>query len=93
MYAVGRKILVDITLQDLLSHRDRKVQVDVAILDFNKAFDTVPHSRLLGKLEYYGIDVVIYKWVSAFLNNREQRVVVNGSYSTPRALRWQGSEC
>ena len=72
-----------ITLQDLLSLRDRKVQVDVAILDFSKAFDTVPHSRLLGKLEYYGIDGVIHKWVSAFLNNREQRVVVNGSYSNP----------
>ena len=31
------------TLQDLLSHRDRKVQVDVAILDFNKAFDPSKH--------------------------------------------------
>ena len=72
-----------ITLQDLLSLRDRKVQVDVAILDFSKAFDTLPHSRPLGKLEYYGIDGVIPKWVSAFLNNRQQRVVVNGSYSNP----------
>ena len=72
-----------VTLHDLLSLRDRKVQVDVAILDFSKAFDTVPHKRLLGKLEYYGIDGTIHKWVSAFLNNREQRVVVNGSNSRP----------
>ena len=37
-------------MNDLLKHRDKCTQIDMAILDFSKAFDTVPHQRLLGKL-------------------------------------------
>ena len=55
--------------------------IDVAILDFSKAFDTVPHAGLLGKLEHYGIDSKILLWITIFLNNRKQRVVVDGSFS------------
>ena len=53
----------------------------VSILDFSKAFDTVPHAGLLGKLEHYGIDSKILLWITNFLNNRKQRVVVDGSFS------------
>ena len=56
--------------------------VDSIYLDFSKAFDTVPHRRLLGKLKAYGIQGKIYNWISAFLHNRTQEVVVNGSVST-----------
>ena len=52
----------------------------VAILDFSKAFDTVPHAGLLGKLEHYCIDSKILFWITNFLNNRKQRVVVDGSF-------------
>ena len=48
---------------------------------FSKAFDTVPHAGLLGKLEHYGIDSKILLWITNFLNNRKQRVVVDGSFS------------
>ena len=41
--------------------------VDVIYLDFAKAFDTVPHRRLIGKLEAYGIFGNILNWVKAFL--------------------------
>jgi hypothetical protein len=57
--------------------------VDSIYLDFSKAFDTVPHKRLLGKLEAYGIKGELHDWIKAFLTNRSQEIVVNGSKSAP----------
>ena len=67
-----------VTIQDLLSFRDKQIQVDMAILDFSKAFDTVPHKRLLGKLSFYGIKGPIIRWIEAFLVDKIQSVVVEG---------------
>jgi len=53
----------------------------MAVLDFSKAFDTVPHNRLLHKLRHYGIKGNTWKWISAFLKQRSQRVVVDGKHS------------
>ena len=69
------------TTHDLWSSFNTKSQIDVAILDFSKAFDTVPHAGLLGKLEHYGIDSKMLLWIINFRNNRKQRVVVDGSFS------------
>ena len=55
--------------------------VDVIYLDFAKAFDKVPHQRLIKKCKALGIDGKIVKWIDAFLNNRKQRVIVNGCSS------------
>ena len=49
----------------------------MVILDFSKAFDTVPHRRLLYKLQNYGITGTTHAWISSFLTQREQRVVVD----------------
>ena len=72
-----------LTLQDLLTFCDRKIQVDMAILDFSKAFDTVPHDHLLGKMEFYGIQGPLLKWTASFLKTRSQSVLVEGKYSKP----------
>ena len=40
-----------VTVHDLLNYFDQNKQVDTVILDFSKAFDTVPHQKLLHKLE------------------------------------------
>ena len=56
-------------------------QIDVILLDFSKAFDTVPHQRLLHKLKSYGITHHTLNWINAFLTNRTHQVLVNGSHS------------
>ena len=47
-------------------------------LDFAKAFDKVPHQRLLAKIKAAGIDGHVATWIASWLSNRTQRVVLNG---------------
>ena len=72
-----------LTTTDLAKAIDSKLQTDVGILDFSKAFDKVSHSKLVYKLEFYGITDNILNWIKSFLCNRTQSVVVESSYSTP----------
>ena len=51
------------------------------VLDFSKAFDRVPHERLLRKLDHYGVRGSTLKWIRAFLTNRVQQVKVEGATS------------
>jgi hypothetical protein len=50
-------------------------------MDFAKAFEKVPHQRLLYKLKFYGIKNQTLNWISAFLSNRTQTVVLDGESS------------
>ena len=68
-------------VDDWAKELDSGQQVDVAFLDMEKAFDTVPHELLKGKLHNYGIDKCTLKWIDAFLTNRKQQVRVNGEFS------------
>ena len=70
------------TIEDLASNLNNHLQTDLAILDFAKAFDKVPHSRLLNKLHYYGIRNKQHEWIREFLTGRTQRVIVEGKAST-----------
>ena len=64
--------------------RDRgQKQTDVIIMDFAEAFDKVPHRRLLYKLGYYGIRGSTHKWISSWLSERSQKVVLDGQASDP----------
>ena len=56
--------------------------VDTVYFDFKKAFDMVPHKRLIAKLEAYGIKGKILNWIKEFLSGREQTVIVNGEKSS-----------
>ena len=55
--------------------------MDVIYLDFAKAFDQVPHQRLLRKLERYGVSGRMLTWIRGWLLNRWQRVGVRGRWS------------
>ena len=46
-----------------------------------KAFDKVPHNRLISKLSSYGISKTVIKWIQDFLTARKFRVRVNLSHS------------
>ena len=48
-----------------------------------KAFDKVPHRRLLHKLDYYGIRGSTHKWINSWLSGRTQKVVLDGKASDP----------
>ena len=55
--------------------------MDVLYLDFAKAFDKVPHARLIAKCKGLGIDGKVLSWIKEWLSGRQQRVVLNGKYS------------
>ena len=55
---------------------------DVLLIDFSKAFDSVPHQRLLLKLNYYGITGNSLSWIENFLLDRTQYVQVSGTRSS-----------
>ena len=50
--------------------------VDEVMLDLSKAFDLVPHKRLVHKIKGYGVTNELAEWFEDFLRNREQRVVL-----------------
>jgi len=54
---------------------------DVIYLDYQKAFDTVPHKRLLKKLKWYEFDGKLLLWIENFLTDRQMRISVNGAYA------------
>ena len=57
-------------------------QTDIVVMDFAKAFDTVPHTHLLLKLRRLGVDPTTTGWISSFLKGRRQRVVLDGVMSS-----------
>ena len=71
-----------ITIDELAKNLDKGLQTDVAILDFSKAFDTVPHDKLLHKLDAYGIRGPLHTWIKSFLCERHMRVIVEGEASS-----------
>ncbi|CAM5102996.1 unnamed protein product [Eretmochelys imbricata] len=66
-------------------HVDKGDPGDIVYLDFQKAFDQVPHQRLLCKLSCHGIRGKILSWIENWLKDREQRVGINGKVS-----EWRG---
>ena len=70
--------------EEVLSHVNNDyADTDVLYLDFAKAFDKVDHSLLLQKLLRYGIKGKLHKWISSFLKDRFQSVIVDGMKSYP----------
>jgi hypothetical protein len=62
--------------QDIADSMDNGDKIDAIEIDFSKAFDLLPHDRLLMKIAISGVDSRIVAWVREFLRGRTQRVKV-----------------
>ena len=69
--------------------------VDTMHMDFQKAFNKVPHIRLISKIKNYGVHQSLLNWIHVYLQNRTQYVTIKNKTSTyttqlypefPRAL-------
>ena len=78
-------------IKDLHSSVDNGTQVDAVVMDFSKAFDKVPHNRLLFKLKEYGIDSNTLAWIGDFLGDRTKHVVHLRIYGTGRSITVSGA--
>ena len=65
-------------LESVTGLLDEDLPVDTVYLDFSKAFDKVPHARLIRKLKSHGITGHVSKWIESWLTGRQQRVIING---------------
>ena len=65
---------------------DDGLPVDVVYLDFQKAFDKVPHQRLLLKLKAHGIGNDVINWIEKWLTHTRQRVIVDGEISNWKSV-------
>jgi len=69
-----------LTVNDRAENIDNSTQVDASrqadaiLLDFAKAFDKVPNSHLLLKLNHYGIRNCTINWFTDFLTNHTRRI-------------------
>ena len=68
---------------NLLGQRKGGLDIGFCHMDYAKAFDKVPHRRLLHYLDYYGIRGSIHKCIDSWLSRRTQQVVLDGQYSDP----------
>ena len=73
-------------MDDLTVLTDDRKAIDIVYLDFRKAFDSVPHKRLLIKLKNYGIHGSLLDWISDFLTDRRQRVRVGSTFSSDKPV-------
>ena len=80
----GRSTLTNllVTLECWTSILEDGSGLDVIYLDYKKAFDTVPHQKLLQKLKGLKLGDTLTKWIGQFLLGRQMRVHVNGSFSS-----------
>ena len=65
-------------MEDILNDLNADENADILYLDFSKAFNKVDHAILLKKLNLYGIQGKVHRWLSNFLSGRTQHAVIDG---------------
>ena len=79
-FTPGKSCLTNILtfFSEIYEAVDNGKSYDIIYLDFSKAFDKVPHERLLKKVAAHGIRGNLLKWIRSWLKGRKQRVTING---------------
>jgi retron-type reverse transcriptase len=87
-FTAGRSCTTNLLefMEVVTKEADAGKAVDIVYLDFAKAFDKVPHKRLIAKLSAAGIRGSVLSWISDWLTDRKQKVVISGKYSSWRAV-------
>ena len=82
-FTVGRSTTTNIleALNIWTEALHHNIPIDVIFLDYSKAFDSVPHKRLIKQVQSFGIDGIALKWIESFLSNRRQKILANGAQS------------
>jgi hypothetical protein len=73
-------------MDEWTSALDEGNSIDCIYMDFMKAFDTVPHKRLLSKLKTYGFTEIMIKWIEEFITGRTQQVRIDGILSDEKVV-------
>lgn len=68
-------------LNFLYDKYNKNQPIDLIYIDYARAFDSVVHGKLMSKLENIGVAGKIFNWIRVYLENRRQRVYINGYYS------------
>ena len=68
-------------LDEITKNFDKNIQTDLILLDFSKAFDVVPHTKLFSVLKWYRIDDQVVHWIKDLLCSRTQQTCVDGQLS------------
>jgi len=74
------------SIQSWIKSLSLKKSVDIVYTDFSRAFDAVPHRKLIEKLKCFGFRSYLIEWISAFLSNRTQRVIIGDQASGSKAV-------
>ena len=77
----GRSTILKLFLDKWTKGLDNYIHADAIYCDFMKAFDIVPHQRLLRLFRFYNPPENNHKWIKDFLSEREQQVTANNLFS------------
>ena len=80
-----QSVLLEI-ISDWTSALNNKDNIDCIFIDFKKAFDSISHSKLLHKLNSYGLPLLVTKWIKSFLTGRTQQVKIGNSDTLSSSL-------
>lgn len=84
-FVPGKSIITNLLFfNDFISNSlNDHLQVDVAYMDFSKAFDSIDHALLIKKLEKLNLNKTLVDWIISYLINRQYRILLNNQLSVP----------